>query len=268
MTVNKRSIPKGLIALVTGGGSGVGETVAIKLADHGIKIALAGRTEAKLERVLKAIQDAGGQAALFPCDVSQADQVEELKAAVVNRLGHPQILFNSAGLQGETVPIGKSTPGKWIETFSVNAIGPYLTCRAFMGEMVGLGWGRIINVSSAASLGEVGGIGSVYQLSKVALNHFTRQLAVELEGTGVTANVLHPGEVKTEMWAAIKEETLRHPESGLGLLNWAKMVEETGGDPPEKSADVVLDLIESEGEAVNGQFLWIKDGIKDPMTSW
>ena len=102
--------------------------MAVKLADHSITIALAGRTEAKLGRVLKVIHAAGGQAAIFPCNVSQADEVEKLSAAVVNQLGQPQILINSAGLHGESVPIGEATPGKWIETFSVNAIGPCLTC--------------------------------------------------------------------------------------------------------------------------------------------
>lgn len=264
----KRSIPEGLIALITGAGSGVGETVAVELARHNIKIALVGRTKAKLLRVLKTIQCAGGQAAIFPCDVSQKDQVKNLKLAVLNHFGHPQILFNSAGIYSEIVPIGKLTPNKWIEAFMINTIGPYLTCRAFMGEMMNLGWGRIINVSSAASLGSISNISSVYQLSKIALNQFTRQLALEFDGTGVTANVFHPGVVKTEMWLTIKEEIIRHSESAHEMLDWVKWLEETGGDSLEKSATGVLDLIESGSESVNGQFLWIKEGLKKTMPSW
>ena len=262
------TIRKGLIAVVTGAGSGVGEAIARKLAIQGVKVALVGRTAAKLDRVLQSIRKARGQADVFPCDVADPDQVEGLKAAVVERFGDPQVLVNNAGLHCELVPISETTPRKWIETFGVNAIGPYLTCRAFMNEMISQGWGRIINVTSAASLGQPGYVGAVYQLSKVALNHFTRQLAAELEGTGVTANVIHPGEVKTEMWAAIKADAMSRTGLGRDALKWADMVEKTGGDPPEKAAELVLELLTPKGDTINGQFLWIKDGIQKPKPTW
>jgi 3-oxoacyl-[acyl-carrier protein] reductase len=108
----------------------------------------------------------------------------------------------------------------------------------------------------------------VYQLSKVSLNFFTRQLAVELKGTGVTANAIHPGEVQTEMWSAIKENATMRPESAQNMLSWSKWVEETGGDPPEKTADLVLELLTPTADTLNGQFLWIKEGLKKPMPSW
>jgi NAD(P)-dependent dehydrogenase (short-subunit alcohol dehydrogenase family) len=102
----------------------------------------------------------------------------------------------------------------------------------------------------------------------VALNWFTRQLAAELNGSGVTANVMHPGEVKSEMWATLKEEAARRGKDGEAMLKWAKMVEETGGDPPEKTADLILKLIDPSGPPINGQFLWIADGMKRPMETW
>ncbi len=257
-----------LAAVVTGAGSGVGQAVALALAREGVRVALVGRTAAKLARVTTRIAETGGVAAAFPCDVSVSGEVAALRDAVLERFGPPLVLFNGAGLHCEAVPIAESTPEQWIETFEVNAIGPYLTCRAFMPDMLRHGWGRILNVSSAASISPPGNIGSVYQLSKVALNHFTRQLAVELEGTGVTANALHPGEVKTEMWAAIKAEAESRTGPGRGMLRWAEWVEATGGDPPEKTADLVLELLTPAGDAVNGQFLWIKDGLQPPRPAW
>ncbi len=260
--------PGGLTAVVTGAGSGVGEAVARELGLRGVRVALVGRRSEKLRMVQGAIEQAGGLAASFPCDVSQVDRVARLATEVVARFGHPQILFNSAGIHCELVPIGESTPDRWIQTLQVNVVGTYLTCRAFMGGMLQRGWGRIINVTSAASLGEPGGVGSVYQLSKVAVNHFTRQLAAELEGTRVTANVLHPGEVKSEMWAAIKADASSRTGPGRGALSWTAIVEETGGDPAQKSAERVLELISPAGDGINGQFLWIRDGLQKPIPSW
>ena len=86
----------------------------------------------------------------------------------------------------------------------VNTAGAYLTCRAFVPGMLAAGWGRIVSLSSAASLGAPGLLDSAYSTSKAALNRLTRHLAAELEGTGVAAAVIHPGSVKTEMWADIR----------------------------------------------------------------
>lgn len=257
-----------LTALVTGAGSGVGEAVALALGRQGIKVALVGRRPERLAQVARAITGAGGTAQAFPCDVANATEVGALAAAVTAHFGAPRILFNGAGLFGECVPIAGSTPEIWAETLRINTVGPYLVCRAFMADMVTAGWGRIINVSSAAALSPVFHVASAYQLSKVALNHFTRQLASELAGTGVTANVIHPGEVKTEMFAAIKSDATMRTGEGRNMLKWVEKVELSGGDPPEKTADLVLDLLRPEHDAVNGQFLWIKDGLKAPMPSW
>ena len=114
----------------------------------------------------------------------------------------------------------------------VNTVALYLTCRAFVGSMIDAGWSPIVNVSSAASLGTPGPLNSAYATSKVARNYFTRQLAAEVSGTGVTANVIHPGEVKTEIWADIRDRALRLEKQGEGTLEWVRLVEETGGDPP------------------------------------
>lgn len=256
------------VALITGAGSGVGEAVAFALGRRGHPIALVGRRRERLEEVGAAITKAGGTATAFPGDVTRDADVQALKTAVIARFGPPQIVFNGAGFFGECVTIGESTPESWQETIRINTLGPYLVCRAFMAEMVRLGWGRFFNVSSAAALAPVYNVSSAYQLSKVALNHFTRQLAQELAGTGVTANVLHPGEVKTEMWAAIKADAATRSGPGRDMLKWTEKVERTGGDPAEKTADLVLDMLRPENDAVSGQFLWIKDGMKAPLPSW
>lgn len=265
---SKGQIPPGLTAVITGAGSGVGEAVARELSLRGVRVALVGRRREHLDLVRQAIEQGGGIAAVFPCDVSDPEQVQHMASAVVAHFGDPQVLFNSAGIHCELVPIAESTPGSWLQTLNVNLAGTYLTCRAFVNGMLRFGWGRIINVTSAASLGEPGNIGSVYQLSKVAVNHFTRQLAKELDGSGVTVNALHPGEVKSEMWQAIQSDALSRNGPGRSALGWTSWVDDTGGDPPEKSAEIVLELLTPAGDEVNGKFLWIHDGLQKPRPTW
>jgi NAD(P)-dependent dehydrogenase (short-subunit alcohol dehydrogenase family) len=155
----------------------------------------------------------------------------------------------------------------WIATQLLNVIAPYRLCRAFVGGMIDAGWGRIINVSSAAALHTPGPMNSAYGVSKVALNQLTRHLAAEIAGSGVTANAIHPGDVKTEMWADIRDQAAHLPDSN-GYRQWVKWVEETGGDPPEKAAQLVLRLCGDESAGVNGQFLWIEDGLQKPIAGW
>jgi len=261
-------IREGLVALVTGAGSGVGAAVARELARRDVKVALVGRRSDKLEETAREIESFGGVVTCFSCDVSDEGAIDQLKSDVVAKMGDPDVLVNAAGLHCELLSIEKSTPALWKKTLDVNLYGCYLTCRAFVGAMKEKGWGRILNVSSAASLHSPTNIGSVYSLSKVALNHFTRQLAKEVAESGVTANVIHPGEVKTEMWQSIRDDAQIRSGAGRGMLNWAEKVAKTGGDPPEKTAELILKVISGDAGEPNGEFLWIRDGLKEPMPSW
>ncbi len=80
--------------------------------------------------------------------------------------------------------------------------------------------------------------------------------------------MIHPGDVKTDMWAEIKSASERLGDVAAAYIQWANWVEETGGDDPEKAADLVSDLMSDEAAGVNGQFLWIKDGLQAPIKSW
>jgi NAD(P)-dependent dehydrogenase (short-subunit alcohol dehydrogenase family) len=134
--------------------------------------------------------------------------------------------------------------------------------------MIERGWGRIINFTSAAALHPPGPLNSAYAVSKVALNQLTRHLAAELAGTGVTANVVHPGDVKTEMWAAIRAEAGALGPQAEGYQRWVSWVEATGGDDPQKAAELVLRLAGDEGAGITGRFLWIEGGLQAPIPSW
>lgn len=281
----------GKTAVITGAGSGVGKAITLALARHGCTVVAVGRRRERLEQVIGEVPKhnhtaaappqcgpaVDGQASAgadigalkrgqaIPCDVTDKEAVAELKEEVVRRAGHPDIVINGAGYYGEFTLVRESDPDRWMKTLAVNLFGPYLVSRIFTQGMIDRGWGRIINISSAASL-NFGPVNSAYALSKASLNHFTRQLANEVAGTGVTANVIHPGEVKTDMWQAIKNDASHRGPEAEGIQKWYRWVEETGGDPPEKAADLVLDIIDN-GE-INGKFLWIKDGLQKPSPSW
>jgi NAD(P)-dependent dehydrogenase (short-subunit alcohol dehydrogenase family) len=260
---------KGKAAVVTGASRGLGQRVALTLAAQGIQVALVARNEQQLNDTLKQIQRQGGSGCAIVADVADTKSVEQVKDKVEKALGKPSILVNGAGVFGPIQLIKDSDPQQWIETLTINMVSPYLLCRAFVNGMIEQGWGRIVNFTSAASLHPPGPLNSAYATSKVAINQFTRHLAAELEGTGVTANVIHPGDVKTDMWAYIKDVVNTIPgKDGEAYRQWARWVEETGGDDPQKAADLVLDLLGDKAASVSGQFLWIRDGLQAPIPSW
>ena len=138
-----RLILVGRVAVVTGAGRGVGRSISMALAAHGATVALVARGAGQLEETRQAIIAAGGSASSFAVDVTQPDAVlEHLRADVLETLGQPAILVNSAGTYGPVALLKDSDPGHWIRTLEVNTIGAYLLCRAFVGGMIERGWGR------------------------------------------------------------------------------------------------------------------------------
>lgn len=259
---------EGKVAVVTGASRGVGQRIAWRLGREGAAVALVARSEAGLRETEARLSSKSGRSLVVVADLSRAESVDRAKDEIEGEMGSVSVLVNAAGIFGPIDLVKDSDPAAWAETLMVNTIAPYLLCRAFVGGMIERGWGRIVNLTSAAALHEPGPVNSAYGTSKAALNQFTRHLAAELKGTGVTANVIHPGDVKTEMWATIKAEAGRLGKVADAYIQWAGWVEKTGGDDPEKAADLVASLMSDAASGVNGQFLWIKDGLQAPIASW
>ena len=246
------------LALVTGASKGIGREIAIALADAGHKVIAVSRTPmAQFEH----IENICG-------DVSDINFVNSLQKQVAKDYGNVQILINAAGIFGPIDLIKDADPKHWVETIMIDAIAPYFTSRAFLPAMLDAKWGRIINLSSAAALHPPAKLNSAYATAKVALNQFTRHLAAEISGSGVTANVIHPGDVRSDMWADISAKANKLGKAGADYKSWVDWVEKTGGDDPKKVGQLILKLVSDESAAINGRFCWIESPLQEPIPSW
>lgn len=257
----------GEVAVVTGAGRGVGAVIALALVERGATVAGVSRTARDLEGVATSSRGLPGTFVPVAADVTVWDQIDNSADSLENDFGAVTVLVNGAGTFGEIQRVVASDPEDWVRTLLVSVAGPYLTTRRFLPGMLERGWGRIINLSSAASLHPPGPLNSAYGTGKAALNQFTRHVASEIQGSGVTANVIHPGDIRTQMWESIRDQAVALGPIAAEYLQWATWVDETGGDPPEKAADLVLSLIDEEPPR-NGEFCWIDKPLQAPIPSW
>ena len=216
----------GSVAVVTGGGQGIGAAVARALASEGAAVVVAARSVDRIERVAGEIKKAGGKAWAVPCDVTDAASVHSLAQAAGRRAGMVDILVNNAGV-AHSAPLAKTTLEDWNRVLAVNATGTFLCTQAFLPAMVLRKQGAVVNVASVAGLAGARYI-AAYAAAKHAVIGLTRSVAAELEGTGVTCNAVCPGFVDTEM---TKESV-------------ARVVGKTG----KSSADALAAMLASAGQ--------------------
>jgi 3-hydroxybutyrate dehydrogenase len=210
----------GRIALVTGGGRGIGRAVALSLAAAGVDVAVAARSAKELEQTVDAIRRTGRRAEPVVCDVGDRSQVEALVAGVRKALGDPLILVNNAGIAA-SAKLTDTTDEMWDRMLRINATGAFYCTRAVLPLMLQAGWGRVINMASVAAKAGASYI-AAYAASKHALLGLTRAVAVEVAGRGITVNAVCPGYVDTEMTdastATITAKTGRSKDDARKIL--------------------------------------------------
>ena len=247
------------IALVTGGGRGIGRAIALAFAREGADVAVTARTGAELDAVAAEIRALGRKALAIPCDVGERAQVDEAARRVVDGLGPVQILVNNAGI-AVSAKLVDTDDELWERHLRVNLTGAFLVTRAVLPGMLAARWGRVINIASIA--GRVGyPLIGAYAASKHGLLGLTRALAQEVVGAGVTVNAICPGYVATDMtWAGarnIEKRTGRAYEEAVQAL--AAFSPQKRLIEPEEVAALAVLLASDDARGVTGQ-AWNVDG--------
>jgi 3-hydroxybutyrate dehydrogenase len=241
----------GKLALVTGGGRGIGAAIARALAKAGARVVVCGRNKIDLDAVAKEI---GGIA--LRLDLTDRAQTDEVLASV----GHVDVLVNNAGV-AESAALDHTTDAIWDRIMELDATAPFRVVRALVPSMVAAKWGRVINVASNAGVSGYG-YSTAYCAAKHAMVGMTRALAIDLARTGVTINALCPGWVETQMLdeavTRIAAKTGRSETEARTSL--ASMSPQRRMITPEEVAHAALMLCSEGARGIHGQTIVIDGG--------
>jgi 3-hydroxybutyrate dehydrogenase len=249
------------VAIVTGGGGGIGRAIALRFADEGAAVVLAGPTESAEEQVARQVNERGGRALSLLVDVADEAAVEQMVVATLDRFGQIDILVNNAGVIGPTAPVTRIDRKEWERVLAVNLTGAFLCAKHVLPHMIEHRGGRIINIASVAGL-KAYALRSPYCASKWGMIGLTRTLAEEVGQYDITVNAIAPGPVR----GARMQEVIRRRAAELGrsleevereyLQSTAlkRMVEE------DDIAAVALFLASDEGRNITGETITVSGG--------
>lgn len=234
----------GQVALVTGGGRGIGRTVAARLAAAGASVVLLARSGDELAETVASIGLAGGRAGAVTTDVSDRVDVQQAVAKIEREMGQIDLLVNNAAVATPVGPAWELDPDEWWRTIDVNLRGPFLCAHAVLPGMVARRSGRIVNIVAVAAY-RASPFMSAYASSKAALVRLTETLAAETREHGISVFAVRPGQVQTRMLA------------DLTASPWIRMP--AGARAPEaaanRAAEAIVLLAGGVGDALSGRFI-------------
>ena len=210
------------VAIVTGGGTGIGKGVALSLARQQVRVVVCGRRQDRLEKTIDAIRQQGGEAIAIRADVSQADDVQRLVDATLDGYGCVDIVVNSAGVVDESAALHELNFADWDRVMATNLRGVMLVMRTVLPIMRDQRSGHIINISSESGLEYYTG-DAVYGTSKHALNALSEYAQRENQDYGIRVNTICPGMVVTEMTEnsiGLNHDKCLYPEDIADLVTW------------------------------------------------
>jgi NAD(P)-dependent dehydrogenase (short-subunit alcohol dehydrogenase family) len=252
---------KDRVALVTGGGSGIGAAAGVALAKYGVRVALLGRTGDELNEYVQKIEQSGGQAMAVVADISNADEMQAAIAQVTDTWGRLDIVFANAGINGVWAPLDDLTPEEWDRTLDINLKGTFLTVKYALPHLRKRG-GSVIITSSVNGTRMFSNTGATaYACSKAAQVAFAKMTALELAPDKVRVNVICPGAIESHIDENTERRNLEavktpveFPEGEIPL---------THGSPgtAEQVADLVVFLASDGASHISGTEMWI-DGAQ------
>jgi NAD(P)-dependent dehydrogenase (short-subunit alcohol dehydrogenase family) len=253
---------KDKVAVITGGGTGIGKAIAARFAAEGASVVVAARTLSKLEETVNEIQATGGKAFAFQVDVSDEKQVQKMAERTIGEYGRIDVLVcNHAGGGGGGPIISLDIAG-WKETLDINLTGTLLCCRAALKDMIHRRSGSIINISSVAGMYGVPGLAS-YSTSKWGVIGLTKTMAIEVGEYGIRVNSISPAATRTERFEAPQkmfaessgiayEDRLKETTAHYALKRIAE---------PSETAGAALFLASDDSSAVTGHNLVVSCGF-------
>ncbi len=250
----------GKVALVTGGGSGIGKAAAVRMAKEGAKVGVLSRTSEEVQETVKEIEDNGGKAIPITADISVPHDMQQAVQKVIDTWGRLDIVFANAGINGVWAPLEELTPEDWDRTLDTNLKGTFLTVKYAVPYLKKRG-GSVIVTASINGTRKFSNTGATaYASSKAGQVAFTKMVALELAKHKVRVNVICPGAIDTEISENTTKkdvekikEPVKFPEGSIPL---------TGGKPgtSEQVADLVLFLASDDAKLITGTEVWIDGG--------
>jgi NAD(P)-dependent dehydrogenase (short-subunit alcohol dehydrogenase family) len=252
----------GKVALVTGGGSGIGKGAALRLAEKGCAVGVLTHSREDAEQVAAEIAAAGGRAQALVADVSDTDQMKIAIADLVRAYGRLDYLFANAGINGVWAPIDELEPDEWDRTINTNLRGTYLTLHHGVPHLKRAGGGSVVITASVNGTRIFSNAGATaYSCTKAAQLAMAQMLALELAKFRIRVNVICPGKIETNIEdstthrdPAVAGEPVEYPEGKIPL---------TDGEPgtSDEVADLVLFLLSDRARHISGTPVWI-DGAE------